>query len=248
MNFISRLPSWLSATSALVLALVFLAACMPPRPPRAEPPPVEAVEADPVSVEDTGGEVGGYVEPVIEAAPLGTSWGEDISSSVGKVYSTRMTSLPAQVMILQYSADAPRGAVSDKLLLLDRTVRIRVLREDGTPWPIYQADGAVHLQGEVGERYIVEVENTSPTQAIEVALSIDGLSESNGRPAKPWGKGFVLEPHESWRFKGFRKSDDEVAAFRFSDVADSVAINRGSGSAKDAGVITFRVYKITIDD
>lgn len=252
MNVAITIPKRAMALAALLLGLVFLSACAPPPPPAIEPP-VEAVETEavvevePVVVAELEDGDGAYVQPVVEAAPLGTSWGENISSSIGRVDVSRLTSLPAQTLQLPYSADAPRGKVSNELLLLDRDVRVRVLREDGTPWPIYQVDGQVHLQGEVGERYIVDVTNNT-TGGIEVALSVDGVAENTGRPATQWGKGFNLRQGEHWRFEGFRKNDDEVAAFRFSDVADSVAIKRGSGSASDAGLIELRIYRVRFND
>lgn len=242
MDAVLRIPKRLAAMAALLLGLALLGACAPPPPP----PPVKTVEVEPALIDEDG--VGAYVAPVVEAAPLGTSWGENLSSSVGKARVTRLSSLPAQVMTLHASTDTPRGKVSTKLQLLDRSVEIRVLREDGTPWPIYQVDGAVYVQGKAGERYTVEVTNNSSAQAIEVALSIDGVAENNGRAAKPWGNGFILDPGQHWRFEGFRKSADEVAAFRFADVKDSVAITRGSGSARDAGVIEFRIYKVRRND
>lgn len=251
MNVARSISTRLAAMAALFLGLFLLGACtMPPPPPQPEQPPVEAVATEPAPIAEVEDGVGGYVEPVavVEAAPLGTSWGENISSSVGKADVSRLSSLPAQVMTLHSSTDAPRGQVSDTLQLLDRSVQVRVLRENGTPWPIYQANGMVHLQGEAGERYTVEVTNNSSTQAIEFVLVVDGVAEFNGRPAKPWGRGFILEPGQDWRFEGFRKSREEVAAFRFADVADSVAITRGSGSARDAGVIEFKIYKVRIND
>lgn len=193
------------AAFGLLITLLLISACTPAPLPQNDPPPEAAVDApsdadaivevEPVIVAELEDGVGAYVEPVVvEAAPLGTSWGENISSSVGSVDTSRMTSLPAQTMDLYYSGDAPRGKVSNELQLLDRSVRVRVLREDGTPWPIYQTDGEVHLQGAAGERYIIEVSNDSSTP-IEFALSVDGLAEYNGRPAKQWGNGFIIRPN-----------------------------------------------------
>lgn len=254
MMFSLPLPKRVTAVTAVVLGLFLLTACSystPPLPPL-EPPPPEATEAEAEAPIDGQG---GYLHPaVIEPAPapapapLGTSWGETISSSVGRVRVSRTPSVPVQVMNLRYSGDAPSGRISHELQLLDRSVRVRVLRDDGTPYPIYQVDGAVHLQGEVGARYRVEVTNDSSEQTIEVALAVDGVAATNGRPAKPWGNGFVIRPGQFHLFEGFRKNDDEVAAFRFSDVGDSVAIKRGSGSASDAGLIELRIYKVQIKD
>ncbi|MFV0296298.1 MAG: hypothetical protein ACK5JT_09300 [Hyphomicrobiaceae bacterium] len=244
MNTAILTPKRFIAFAALLLGLFFLSACSPST---ADGPPTDMIEVETAAINSNEGEVGGYVEPVVEAAPLGTSWGETVSSSVGEGSSKLESLRPTQVVELHYSADPPRGQVSNEMLLVDHRLAVRVLREDGTPWPIYKVDGQVYLQGAVGERYSVELVNTSPTRDFGVIMSVDGLNVNTGRPVKIWGPGLQLAIGDSWHVKGFRINDDEVAAFRFSDPKDSVAMTRGSGSVKDAGVIRFKIYDIYVE-
>lgn len=243
MNVTRSIPKRFAAMAALLLGLLFLNACTPAPPPQ---PPMETIEVEPVVVAED--EVGGYVEPVAEAAPLGTSWGETVNSSSGKVGTKLKSIFPVQVIGLAYSADPPRGQVSNEIRMIDDRIGVRVLREDGTPWPVYKVDGQVYLQGAEGERYSVELINHSPTRDFGIVMSVDGLNVGTGRAVKPWGPGLALGAGDRWHVRGFRINDDEAAAFRFSDPKDSVAIKRGSGSVKDAGLIQFRVYDIEVLD
>ena len=50
---------------------------------------------------------------------------------------------------------------------------------------------------------------------------------------------YVLYPHDSLVIEGFRKSDDAVASFVFSNPEDSYAANSDKGSIKNTGVIWY---------
>lgn len=83
-------------------------------------------------------------------------------------------------------------------------VDIRVLREDGTTWPIYLKGNEVRVQGEMGERYALQFLNNSETQTFTFVPSIDGLSASNGRPAKVNSGGYNTRSVGPIRLRAFR--------------------------------------------
>lgn len=220
----------------LWLALLLGSACAPP-----EIPPAITAPTAPAPTDE-----GGYVAPVAEAAPLGTAAGETIASRIITLRAPRHSAMPAQVAKIHYSADPAPATASTELRLLNGDLGIRVLRDNGTPFPIHQADGKVQLQGEKGARYVIEATNNSPTRTLEVVLVIDGILERTGRPINGPAKGMLLRPGGIHRFEGFRKNDHEVEAFRFADAADSVAVTRGTGSHAGAGLIRISVYDVTI--
>lgn len=110
--------------------------------------------------------------------------------------------------------------------------------EDGAWLPTQDADGwprARHVTGEAGRRYAIVVRNDTAAR-VEVVASVDGLDVMSGRPASLRKRGYVLAPGETYAIEGFRVSADEVAAFRFSRVAESYAARSGGGT-RNVGVI-----------
>lgn len=92
-----------------------------------------------------------------------------------------------------------------------------------------------HVTGEAGGRYALVVRNDTAAR-IEVVASVDGLDVMSGRPASLSRRGYVLGPGGTYAIEGFRVSADEVAAFRFSGVAESYAARSG-GTTRNVGVI-----------
>jgi len=62
---------------------------------------------------------------------------------------------------------------------------------------------------------------------LEAVATVDGLDVSSGRPGSFDRRGYVLDPRETLRIEGFRRSMEEVAAFRFGAVSDSYAAEMG---------------------
>src|SRR3546814_3906476 len=58
-------------------------------------------------------------------------------------------------------------------------------------------------------------------------LSVDGVNAVTGEDADPSQAGYVLAPWQSTEIDGWRKSLDEVARFRFTDLPDSYAARTG---------------------
>lgn len=174
---------------------------------------------------------------------LGTQWGEGVESQVRGADVRRASAMPLTVSTLHYSADAGRGASVRELQLADGRAGLRVLRENGQPWPIWQA-GPAHLQGRMGQRYILEYRNYSSVQSYEIVATVDGLDVLNGRAGSLRNRGYVLRPGEVLRIEGFRKDRSEVAAFRFSAPADAYAANSRAGSRSNIGVIGTAVFEL----
>ena len=64
----------------------------------------------------------------------------------------------------------------------------------------------------------------------------------SGRPGSYTNGGYVLYPGRTLTIEGFRKSRDEVAAFRFAAVPDSYVANSKYGDAANVGVIGVAVF------
>ena len=177
------------------------------------------------------------------AARLGTQWGETIDSRVRTQSLKRLSDTPVAVDVLHYSAAPASSERLRELPLANGRVGLRILRENGTAWPIYRTGGTQRLQGRSGERYTLEYRNYS-TKTYEIVATVDGLDVLSGQPGSVRNRGYVLRPGEHLRIKGFRKSGDEVAAFRFASVTDSYAANSAAGSPANVGVIGTAVFEL----
>ncbi len=178
------------------------------------------------------------------AAKLGTKWGEGIDSSVSTVKLKRNSTAPLSVTGLRYGATPVQGTRLRDIKLAEGRVAMRVLRENGTVWPMAQVGTGLRLQGQDGARYTLEYRNLSKTQTYEIVATVDGLDVLNGEPGTYSNRGYILRPGETVGISGFRKSRAEVAAFRFSNVADSYAANSRNGSPQNVGVIGTAVFAV----
>ena len=82
------------------------------------------------------------------------------------------------------------------------------------------------IAGRPGARYAVRLVNNSGQRVLAV-VAIDGVNVVSGETASVGQRGYVLEPWQRTEITGWRKSDDEVAAFEFTALADSYAARTG---------------------
>lgn len=113
-------------------------------------------------------------------------------------------------------------------------------RDDGRWLPQHPHGGDRWVAGVPGHRYAVRLTNTSGERVL-VVLSVDGVNAVTGEDADPSQAGYVLAPWQSAEIDGWRKSLDEVARFRFTDVPDSYAAR--TGRPGNVGVIGIAVFR-----
>ncbi len=82
--------------------------------------------------------------------------------------------------------------------------------------------GSTYVAGRPGERYAVRLINRSSARVL-VVLSVDGVNAISGDTAATAQTGYVLSPWQSADITGWRKSDNEAAAFYFTALPDSYA-------------------------
>jgi hypothetical protein len=110
----------------------------------------------------------------------------------------------------------------------------------GTPALTFRHDGETFLLGRIGERYTLRVVNRSGRR-VEAVVSVDGRDVIDGKPGD-WRekRGYLVPAWGSVDIDGWRLSQREAAAFRFSTVAGSYAAK--TGNARDVGVIGVAVF------
>lgn len=118
----------------------------------------------------------------------------------------------------------------------------RVSLEDqwGSELPTFRHAGRTYVLGEPGDRYNVRVSNPT-AERVEVVVTVDGRDAISGQVGDYVAqRGYLIEPWGSLTIEGFRRSLDEVAAFRFTDRARSYSALRGT--PENVGVIGVAVF------
>lgn len=124
---------------------------------------------------------------------------------------------------------------------------------NGRPVKVYNHEGKNFIEARDGSEYEIKIKNNFYNRVMAVA-SVDGLDVLTGEPANLNGNGYVIEPYGWLTIKGFRRTMDDVGAFKFTKKEQSYASEKGQES--NVGVIAvaffhekvhYPVYNITTD-
>jgi len=140
------------------------------------------------------------------------------------------------------------GAISGAALMtalpasaLGQLTHVRVIdRDRNQVLPLYQHKSELWLPGEPGRRYALELVNLSGERLLNV-VSVDGVNVITGESAAFHQSGYVLNPGQRYDVSGWRKSQREVAVFRFTSLPNSYAAR--TGRPEDVGVIGVAVFR-----
>jgi hypothetical protein len=110
----------------------------------------------------------------------------------------------------------------------------------GRPLPVYTHRGRLHVPGDPGRPYTVELVNRT-NERLLVVLSVDGVNVVTGETASPAQSGYVLNPWQRTEIRGWRKSLAESAEFYFTALPDSYAAR--TGRPFDVGVVGAAVFR-----
>lgn len=109
----------------------------------------------------------------------------------------------------------------------------------GRAQPVYGHRGESYVLGRLGQRYTLRVHNHSGRR-VEAVVTVDGRDVLDGKPGNWSKRGYLIPAWGSVDIDGWRLSRAQVAAFRFSSVADSYAAR--TGSARDVGVVGVAIF------
>ena len=126
-------------------------------------------------------------------------------------------------------------------------VDIHIVSDERGPLTEYPVVDRPHLQRAYiaalpDERYRIRVTNRS-NRRIGLVIAVDGRNILNGRRSElaPDEAMYVLGPHESAEYAGWRTARDRVARFYFTDAAHAYAEAWGDRSAM--GVIAVAIFR-----
>jgi hypothetical protein len=113
-------------------------------------------------------------------------------------------------------------------------------RDTGQRLPIYVHNGRRYVAGTPGARYAVAVRNRSGARILAV-IAVDGINAVSGETAAWNQTGYVLDPGQRYEVRGWRKSQERIAAFEFTSLSDSYAARTGRPS--EVGVIGVALFR-----
>ena len=132
------------------------------------------------------------------------------------------------------SATGTAGAVGG---IADVTVYDRA---ENRSLPVYRHEGRYYVVGRPGNEYQIRVRNRGGADILTV-VSVDGVNAVSGETADWSQTGYVLGRHQSYDIKGWRKSEQRVAAFFFTEHQNSYAAR--TGRPDNIGVIGVALFR-----
>ena len=109
----------------------------------------------------------------------------------------------------------------------------------------YNHNGKLFIEAKNGSEYEIKICNNGWSRILAVS-AVDGLNVLTGEPASEEDSGYVINGHDALKIKGFRYSDDNVGAFKFSSKDASYASSKGD--SKNVGVIGIRLFEEKSED
>ncbi|HVV17182.1 MAG TPA: hypothetical protein VHH90_08265 [Polyangia bacterium] len=153
---------------------------------------------------------------------------------------TALTTILSTSTVLLAAASCAAAPLPPRVPLRDRVAGYEItVLVDGAPAQTFDHRGSTYVLGQLGDRYTLRVANHSDRR-VEAVVTIDGRDVVNGRTGDFKNRGYLIEAWGSVDIDGWRISQSEAAAFRFSSVPSSYAAQ--TGSAREVGVIGVAVF------
>jgi hypothetical protein len=144
----------------------------------------------------------------------------------------RRTAILLSLAALTASADA---------LALGNLADVEVIdRASGEVLPVHYFRGEYWIAGRPGAKYSLRVRNDSAGRVLAV-MSVDGVNVLSGATAGVDQQGYIFAAGSAYEVTGWRKSQWEVAAFTFTDAAESYA--QRTGRPANVGVIGVALFR-----
>lgn len=103
----------------------------------------------------------------------------------------------------------------------------------------YSHDGKLFIESRNGTEFEIELKNHKHHRIMAI-VSVDGLDVIGGKPANNESSGYIIPANDSIRIKGFRKDNETVGAFKFTNRENAYSESVGQGG--NQGVISVRFF------
>jgi len=122
-----------------------------------------------------------------------------------------------------------------------RLAQVQIVdRDTGAALTLHRHRGEWWVAGKPGGRYAIRVSNPRAGRMLAV-MSVDGINVITGQDAGWNQSGYVFAPGDRYEVAGWRKSDEEIAAFEFTDPSRSYAAL--TGRPGNIGVIGLALFR-----
>ena len=127
---------------------------------------------------------------------------------------------------------------------------LRIVSDSGEEFPKYrtyprfrQEGNFFYMEATKGQRYSIQVTNKS-NRRIGVVIAVDGRNIINGKKSelKRDERMYIIAPHETNMFEGWRTGMDRTNRFFFTEQSDSYA-EKVFADASAMGTIALAVYR-----
>lgn len=146
-----------------------------------------------------------------------------------------------KVLFTAVVAATVTAAASMNAAAIGRLADVTVIdRATGQTLPLYSHRGEYWVAGTPGAKYSIAVANAASGRVLAV-MSVDGVNVLNGQTASMDQAGYVFNAYQRYEVSGWRKSNQEVAAFEF--VASPSSYAERTGRPANVGVIGVAVFK-----
>lgn len=179
-----------------------------------------------------------------ENRALSTKWGESLPSVTESVEAYRLSETPSQVTSIFYQSGVPSNSYSKITRVSKSPLQISVLTENRNTMPLYFTQNDQYLlYGKQNERYIIFLHNTSHKIIYEAVITVDGLDVISGTAGSYQNRGYLLRPGDTLFVEGFRKNQQQVAAFRFGAPEEGYVNYNAQGDKRNTGVIGVALFE-----
>jgi hypothetical protein len=113
-------------------------------------------------------------------------------------------------------------------------------RSTGATLPVHYHRGEYWVAGVPGAKYAIDIRNASGARVLAVT-SVDGVNVVSGETASVAQTGYVFSAWQRYGITGWRKSNNDVAAFEFTASPNSYA--ERTGRPRDVGVIGVALFR-----
>jgi hypothetical protein len=113
-------------------------------------------------------------------------------------------------------------------------------RDTGETLTVYRHRGDYWVAGRPGARYAINIRNQGSTRLMAVT-SVDGINVITGESAGYGQGGYVFDAWTGYDIAGWRKSNEQIAAFTFTSVPRSYAAR--TGRPENVGVIGVALFR-----
>ena len=113
-------------------------------------------------------------------------------------------------------------------------------RDTGETLSVYRSRGDYWVAGRPGARYAINIRNQGSARLMAVT-SVDGVNVITGESAGYGQSGYVFDSWAGYDITGWRKSNQQIAAFTFTSVPKSYAAR--TGRPENIGVIGVALFR-----